>query len=272
MFDALQPHASDTFDRAAAVVRAGRPAPDRRRPLALAAALAVAVGACATPVETETLVGFAVEWTTYGEVGPGHHTMKALDAVVAAPARLAVETREAERPHVPADHDWPRAGTWTRVRYTARAPRRAPAEAWADTMRALVGAYNVAVEPVVRTERRALAVRALGRIGQAVSVADPELSDADLQALLDRVENLPEPFRARVERLPDGRRILVREGLAIVLAEGVRLWIRPDDPRGQPIQYEGVGTDEFLFDTDDGWRPMRDVFREHLPREARRAR
>ncbi|WP_412069615.1 hypothetical protein [Rubrivirga sp. IMCC43871] len=267
MFDALQPHAADTFDRAAAVVRAGRPQPDRRRPLVLAAALVVAIGACATPVESESLVGFAVEWTTYGAVGPGHHTMKALDAAVAAPARLAVETREAERPRVPADHDWPSGATWTRVRYTARAQNRAQAEAWADTMRALVGAYNVGVEPVVRTERRALAARVFGRIEQAVSVADPDLSDADLQALLDEVKGLPERMRARVERLPDGRRILARPGVAIVLAEGVRLWIRPDDPTGQPIRYDGVETDGLLIDTEDGWRPMAEVFREHLPRE-----
>lgn len=261
-FDALQPHALDTFDRAAAVVRAGRPQPSRRRPLALAATLVVAVGACATPVESEDLVGFAVEWTTYGEVGPGHHTMRALDAVVAAPARLAVETREAERPSVPVDHDWPSGGTWTRVRYTARAQNRAQAEAWADTMRAVVGAYNLVVEPVVRHERRALAARVFGRIGQAISVTDPDLSDADLQALLDSVEDISGPFRARVERLPDGRRVVAREGFAVVLAEGVRLWIRPDDPTVQPIRYEGVGDDELLLETEDGWRSVTEVFPE----------
>ncbi len=265
-FDALQPDAHATFGRAADVIRAGRPRPDRR-PLALAAAFVVVVGACVTPVDSGDLVGFALEWTAYGSVGPGHHTMRALDAVVPAPARFAVETQQAERPSVPADHEWPEDGTWTRVRYTTGTSHRSQAEAWADTMRAVVGAYNIRVEPVVRNDRRSLASAALGRIGQAVSPSDPALSDEDLQAVLDAAvaphgtgEGSPYHYlKPHVERL-NGRRVIMQdEYTAIVFENGVRLWIRPEAIPSQQITFEGVSSDRLLLWTNDEWRPMSEV-------------
>lgn len=269
-FDALQPDADASFDRAAAHLRTSQPRPrGRRRVLALAALLAAAAGACSYPVETDETLGYGVEWTTYGSVGPGNYTVKALDALVPTPERLSVETSRAERPSVPPDHEWPTDATWTRVRYTVGTTRQATAEAWADSMRALVGAYNVRVVPAVRHGRQPLAVAAIGRLGEAVSPADPSVSDQDLQALLDeQVERLGtgpgSPYhrsRPRIERILDGRRILRFEdsGHAILLADGVRIWVRPDAHPSQQINYEGVTSDEILHLTDRGWRPLSDL-------------
>ena len=264
-FDALQPQ--DTFDRAAALIQA-RPRRSRRRPAALAVALVVAVGACVTPVRSSDPVGFAVEWTTYGSVGPGHYTLRAVDAVVPVPARLAIETRSAERPEVPDDHDWPPGARWTRVRYVTGTLRRADAEAWADTVRARMGAYDVRVAPVVRRDRQLLGAVALGRIGQAVSPSDPEVSDRELQALIDAAfrraraktgEDAPDAV-PQVLRLPNGRRfVTMGERIAIALDPGVRLWLRPDAEPYQWIDFEGLGDDHFLMKIQGRWVPESEI-------------
>ena len=243
--------------------------------MALAVALALAVGACATPVERDTPLGFAIEWTAYGEVGPGHHTVRALDALVPAAARFAVETSRAERPSVPRGHEWPAGGSWTRVRYTADAPRRAQADAWADSMRALVGAYNVRVAPVVERGRVSLAAATLKRLGRAISPSDPAVSDEALQAVLDReVDRLGSgpgsPYhrlRPRVGRLPDGRRIVAQgEASAVLLEDGVRIWVRPDAVPSQQITFDGVTSERLLFRTENGWRSVPDTVRGARPR------
>ena len=216
-----------------------------------------------TPVTSDEPVGFAIEWTAYGSVGPSHYTVAALDDVVPAALRLAIETRTAERPSIPADHDWPSEAAWTRVRYTADAGNRDRAGAWADIMRALVGAYNVSVEPVVHSEWRVLGSVAFGRVAQAVSPSAPGLTDNDLQALLDAADDRigldPDGRRReyRVERLLDGRRIVIDGGLvAYVLEDGVRLWLRPDADPYQRVTFDGITNGRLLLKTADGWRPI----------------
>ena len=118
--DALRPAPADSFDRAAALLREPRPPRPGgagRRALVVAAALAVSVGACSYPVESERTAGYVVEWTTYGSVGASNYTVAALDALVPPRQRVGIETSQVGRPDVPPDHDYPEGATWTRVRY-----------------------------------------------------------------------------------------------------------------------------------------------------------
>ena len=269
LLDALRPAPADSFGRAAALLRGPRPPrPARagRRALAVAAALAVGAGACSYPVESERAVGYAVEWTTYGSVGASHYTVEVLDALVPPRRRVGIETDRVASPDVPPDHEYPGGATWTRVRYALKARDAAAAGALGDSVRAVLGAYDVAVEPVVRGRRVPLGLAALGRLGVAVSPNDATVSDRELQALLDaHVEGLAadDPgrlFSPRVERLPDGRRIL-RHGttpMAYLLTPATRVWIRSGEggPGGGAgrIDVEGITDDEFLYLTPDGWR------------------
>lgn len=256
--DALRPATPDSFDRAARLLRQPRPA--RRRPLVLAAVLAAAVGACAVPVEGERTVGTALSWTTYGGVGPGHYTVEALDRAVAPGRRWAIETAPAAQPAVPDSHGVAPGARWTRVRYTAAATDPDSVAAVVRALRAVLGAYDVDVEPVVQTRRMPLAAAAAGRLGLAVAPGDPAVSDRELQAFidvhLDRSPPAPPSAyrrpRPRVARLPDGRRILDEGHSAFVMGPETRLWLRPDPDR--PFDLEGVPYDALLIRTAEGWK------------------
>ena len=261
--DRLRPATPDSFERAAALLRQPpeRPA---RRPLVLAAALAAAVGACALPVEADRTTGTVLSWTAYGTVDPANYTVRALDDAVPPTRRLAIETRDAERPSVPAGHDWPARGSWSRIRYTTSVVDPDSVAALVGALRAVVGVYNLHVEPLVQVRRVPLVAAAAGRMGVAVNPGDPSLSDRELQAFIDaQIERLDLPpesmtrrYPPRVERLPDGRRILRNSGVpfAFVLTPSTRIWVRPDAPESQAFTVVGITDDEFLFETASGWR------------------
>ena len=263
--DALRPATADSFDRAADLLRAPRPPrPARagRRKVLLAAALVALVGACAYPVESERTVGYDVSWTAYGSIDIGNYTVAALDALVPSDQRIGIETRRAERPAVPPDHEYPSGATWTRVRYSIKAKDAAAVGALADSMRAVLGVYNLDVSPVTQGRRTPLGVAALGRLGVGVNPGDESVSDPELQALLDGYVERLDPdawdrrFPPRIERLPDGRRVF-RYGtapFAYLLTPAARLWVRSGRGGVDRIDMEGITDDEFLYLTDDGWR------------------
>ena len=263
--DALRPATADSFDRAAALLRdprPPRPARAGRRRVLLAAALTALVGACSYPVESEETVGYDVSWTAYGSIDLGNYTVGALDALVPPRRRVGIETRRAERPDVPPDHEYPGGAMWTRVRYTLKAPHVSAVEALADSMRAVLGVYNLEVSPVVQGRRTPLGVAALGHLGVGVNPGDESVSDPELQALLDAyVERLdPDAWDRRfppcIERLPDGRRVLrySTAPVAYLLTPATRLWVRSGRGGVDRIDVEGITDDEFLYLTDDGWR------------------
>ena len=268
--NALRPATPDSFDRAADLLRLPQPASTgRRRAVGLAVALTLAAGACAVPVEADQTVGTVFEWTAYGSINPANYTVAALDDAVPPTRRLAIETRPAERPAVPPDHDYPPGATWTRVRYSAGVSDPDSVAALTRTMRALVGVYNLTVEPLVHAHRVPLVAAAAGRLGLAVSPGDPAISDRELQTFLDdQIERLDLPpdamerrYPPHVERLPDSRRIL-RNGdapFAMLLAPGVRIWIQPDSPVS-PIQLDGIQNENFLLLKEGRWRPIDEVF------------
>ena len=266
--DALRPATADSFSQAADLLRAPRPPrPARagRRKLAAVAALVVAVGACAYPVESERTVGHVIEWTTYGSVSPANYTVEAFDRWVPPRQRLAVETYATDRPALPPDHDWPAGGSWTRLRYAVGTTNAATARAWADSLGAVVGAYDVRLEPLVQTERVPLGTVAAGRVGLGVSPSDPTVSDAELQAYIDRVDSRNDSERPRVDRLSDGRRILnYQDRSAFVVAPGSRLWVRLDETGQRRLAYSGFGEEDFLLKEDGQWRSGFEVMREEI--------
>ena len=269
--DTLRPAPPGSFDRAAALLRAPRPPRPGgagRRALVVAAALAVGVGACSYPVESERTAGYVVEWTTYGSVSPANYTVKALDRWVPAAQRLAVETYATDRPALPSDHDWPANGSWTRLRYAVSADDADAVGVWVDSLRTIIGAYEVRVMPLVETERQPLGAMAAGRIGLALSPADPAVSDAELQAYVDR-SNL-DGERSRIDRLPDGRRILNHgDQAAVLLGPGSRLWITRDEAGQQQLSVHGSGPDGVFLRHDGRWRPFEEVIHARLDSVAR---
>ena len=262
--DALRPATADSFDRAAALLRDPRPPrPTRagRRRVLLAAALVALVGACSYPVETDETVGYVISWTTYGSVSPANYTVKALDRSVPASQRLAVETYAADRPALPPDHDWPESGSWTRLRYAVGTTDAVAVGAWTDSLRALVGAYEVRIEPLVETERRSLGAVAADRIGLTASPADPAVSDAELQAYIDRFGTGDD--RQWVARLPDGRRYVTRDGYtAVLLGPGSRLWVHLNEAGQQQLTVYGFGMGNTLLRVDGRWRPWEEAWRD----------
>ena len=263
--DPLDPATPDSFDRAAALLRQPPDRPARsRRPLVLAAL--VAAGACALPVEVDRTAGTVLSWTAYGAIDPANYTVAALDAAVPPRRRLAIETAAAERPSVPADHDWPAHGSWSRVRYTTAVTDPDSVAALADVLRAVTGVYNVHVEPLAAVRRVPLVAAAARRLGVAVNPGDPSVSDRELQAFVDgQLERLDLPpesmarrFPPRIERLPDGRRILRNEGnwVASLLTPSTRIWVRPDAPPSLRFTVSGATRDDLVMLTPDGWRSV----------------
>ena len=258
--DPLRPASADSFDRAADLIRSSKPG-RRHRGLAAAAALAALVGACATPVETDETIGTVVSWTVYGSADPGHYTVRALDSAVPAEKRVGLETRPAERPALPEGHpDSPAAG-WTRIGYTTSETHPDSLAQIQRAARDVVGVYGLAVKPEVRARRVPFVAATARAVRRALQAGAPQAKERDLQAFIDahleRID-LPEDsywrmFPPRVERLPDGRRALVQDRVAIVLTSETRLWMRPGDAQ-RPIDAFGVGYDELLWRTADGWK------------------
>ena len=183
----------DSFDRTADWLRAApppRPSPTR---LALVvAALVVLVGACSVPVETEAVVGYAVEAVT-DDAGALLH---ALDAAVPAGQRVSAEVGPVE-------------GGAEVVRYLVLDADAADAAEAAARGRG----GSVRVTPVGAAVRQPLGLAAARWLGVT---ANPRLSDADLQAALDRAFAGHPTAAPRLERAADGRR-------ALALGEHVRV-------------------------------------------------
>ena len=249
--DHLRPAASDSFQRASALLRHPPSRPQGRpRALLLGLVLAASIGACSYPVESEQTVGYTLSWTTYGTVEIGNYTVAALDSLVPPPQRLAIETRRAEAPSVPADHRYPPGARWTRVRYSLHGLDAEHADQLADSIRAVMGVYGLSVEPIVHASRLPLVAATAGRLGLGVNPGDDSVSDHELQTFIDdQLERLDLPphemevmFPPTVDRLPDGRRFLrygSDDGFGLVLTPATRLWIRPDHP-SQRFTVDGV--------------------------------
>ena len=182
-FDALRKTPlPDSFDRTADWLRSAPPPPSRTRPLALGVALAVVVGACAVPVASDAVVGWAVEVVA----ADGLEVVRALDAAVPAEDRLSADVAP--------------AGDLEAVVYVVLedgAAERARARAEAE-------GFDVRVRPLGLEVRQPLGLAAARWLGVSGS---PRVSDADLQLALDRAF-AGHALAPRVERGPDGRRAL----------------------------------------------------------------
>ena len=190
----------DSFDRTAAWLRsAPPPRPPPGKPLALAAALALAVGACAWPVEADAVVGYVVEATT----GAPRDLVRALDRAVAADARVSAEIE-------------PR-GAAAAVRYVVLDAGAADQAAQAAT----AAGVEARVSPLGAGVRQPFGLAAARWVGVTAS---PRLDDAELQAALDRAFAEHPALAPRVGRDGRGRRVVgVARGLRLVLPPGARI-------------------------------------------------
>ena len=197
----------DSFVRTADWLRAAPPPrPLEARPLLLALALTVAVGACAWPVEREAVLGWVVEARTTD----AHGLLRALDAAVPAEGRLSAEVE-------------PTGGGVSAVRYVVfdgDAASRARAVAEGAARGAAASVRVSTLDAPVRQPLGAVAARWLG-----VS-ANPRLSDAELQEALDRAFADHPSLAPRVGRADDGRRV-------VELDENVRLVLHPENRLGR---------------------------------------
>ena len=203
----------DSFEDQMARLRAH---PSRRtsvptRALALAAAFAVVVGACAVPVDIARALGYAIQWTVSGEADASHPSVEALEAAV-PPADRLLTAVDAEGP-----------GTSFRSVVTGPPPDLAG-------LRGVAGVADVQVEPLVEPVRVPLGAWLADRLGvpeaAVVAIGSRRLSDAEVGHLLDRqlaAAGLDTTsMSVTVNRGGDGRRSLdlrvrtVREGLTNV--------------------------------------------------------
>lgn len=152
----------DSFERTADWLRqAPPPRSGPARPILLAVALMAVVGACAVPVSTEAVVGYVVEATTDDPNG----LVDALDAAVRATDRVSVDVES--------------SGDSAAVRYVVldvQASERARRVAERQ-------GSSVRVTPLDAPVRQSAAAAAARWLGVSAS---PRVSDADLQAALDR--------------------------------------------------------------------------------------
>ena len=161
----------DSFEDQMARLRARPP----RRPsaparaLALAAALAVVVGACAIPVDVERPLGYAVSWTVAGVADESHASARALaDAV--PPADRLLSTVDAGE-----------SDTVFRTVVTGPPP---------DVLgvRSAPGVRRLRVEPLAEPVRVPLGAWVADRLGAprsvSVGLGSPRLSDAEVGRLL----------------------------------------------------------------------------------------
>ncbi len=182
----------DSFDRTAAWLRATPPPrASPARPLLFAVALAALVGACALPVETEAVVGWAVEATA----ADGRALVRALDDAVDGVDRLSAEIA-------------PTAAPGDGVEVVRYVVATADAAGRAEDAARRADARTVRTAPVDVAVRQPLGLAAARWLGVQ---ATPRVSDADLQAALDRAF-AGQRFSPRVERGPDGQRALVLPG------------------------------------------------------------
>ena len=160
----------DSFESQMARLRARPPrrTPAPTRALAVVAALAVAVGACALPVDAERPLGYAVRWTVAGAADESHPSARALAAAV-PPADRLLSTVEAD-------------GADTRFRTVVAGP---PPELGA--VRAAPGVSGVESEPLVEPVRVPLGAWVAERLGAGsvtVGLGSPRLTDAEVGQLL----------------------------------------------------------------------------------------
>ena len=141
------------------------------RAAALVAVLAVAVGACAIPVEVERPLAYAVRWVVSGATDEAHPSVRALEAAVPSADRLLSSVEDA------ADE--------TRFRYVVAGP---PPDLGA--VRAAAGVSGVRVVPLAEPVRVPLGVWAADRLGApravTVGLGSARLSDAEVGRLLSR--------------------------------------------------------------------------------------
>ena len=227
-FDALrQAPLPDSFDRTADWLRHAPQKPGPARPLLLVAVLAAVVGACAVPVSSGAVVGWAVE----GAAPDGHALVRVLDGAVLAEDRLSADVLEGE-PH------GLEAVVYVVLEAEASERARVAAEG---------AGFKVRVRPLDLEVRQPLGVAAARWLGVSGS---PRVSDADLQLALDRAF-AGHDLAPRVERTADGRRALVLnrafriDGLdpeTRIARRGSTISIRGGDLSGVTIG--GVPTDE----------------------------
>ena len=163
----------DSFEDQMARLRAAPPqrTPAPARSLALAAVLAVVVGACAVPVDVARPLGYAVRWTVSGEADESHPSVEALGAAVPPADRLLTA--------VEAD------GAGTSFRSVVTGPPPDLRGLWEAA-----GVSGVRVEPLVEPIRVPLGAWVADRLGApeaaVVGLGSPRLSDAEVGRLLAR--------------------------------------------------------------------------------------
>lgn len=161
----------DSFEDQMARLRAHPPqrSPVTARALALAAALAVVVGACAVPVTIERPLGYAVRWSVSGVTDDSHPSAQALEAAVPPPDRLLSTVEPGED------------GTAFQTVVTGPPPDL-------QKLREVAGVSGVRVEPLVEPVRVPLGAWVADRLGVSRSVTvglgSPRLSDAEVARLL----------------------------------------------------------------------------------------
>ena len=193
----------DSFDRTAAWLRAAPPRPSRARPVALLALVALA-GAWSWPVRTTVAAGAVVEVLSADSVGAAHPALATLDDLV------------------PVDFQHFAEAEGRTLRYAVLGASPAAVDGWRAAVAALPSTQAARVLPIALARRRPLGLVATRRM-LGISPT-PLLSDAELQAELNRVFADAQALALTVERAPDGRRrIRVAAQLSLDLAPGTRI-------------------------------------------------
>ena len=173
--------------------------------------VAVVVAAWSWPVQTTVAAGSVIEVLSEDPIGEGHPTLRTLDQLVPDGHQHLVEFDDAP------DQEDGRARV---LRYAVLGASSADVTRWRDSVATMPGVQVARVLMIDVTQRRPLGVVTARRI-LGVSPS-PHLTDAELQAELDRV--FAGARAIQVQRTPEGqRRLQVGDHVSLDVQPGARV-------------------------------------------------